>query len=316
MRRICLALAIAPAIAACLPTSLNAAAERPNVDLLSCSVTASDRAGNYGNASEGILYVRFLNRENRVLTGLTWRVPFGTGYLTFTDRGTFSPGVSIDNGIVITGPGPRRSFQQDYFSLDRPQDCALIAAKWDDGTVWRDPSPAPTAPLPTIAPDSAPTEPSSFPNAANDPVGLLSCSLQANEHAVGVNGIATGLWVRFRNLSDKPLTAVTFRGHYGAGGFNFTDAGTFQPGVMVKHWIRRKVPPLPFFSFRSFDERASCDVLQATYADGTIWTNAATAQVEPPMPTPNPSGITKFEGLADDRRNGERPLEASTPPPQ
>jgi glucose/arabinose dehydrogenase len=74
-------------------------------------------------------------------------------------------------------------------------------------------------------------------------------------------GIVT---VAFRNAAGVAATSVTFQtSDDGATLATFTDAGTFAPGVTVKH------------SFLTLDDDAEqrLSVAEVRFADGTVWDN-------------------------------------------
>ncbi|HEY1727638.1 MAG TPA: hypothetical protein VGG22_04610 [Candidatus Baltobacteraceae bacterium] len=255
--------------------------QAPTVHVGTCRLQITYH-GKTSVPNKAVLYIGFVNDGPVPLSGVTWRVNFGAADLDFTARGNFEPGKLVAQRLFIDPPY-HRTFEQYYAGLDEPRACRLVAAQRENGSIWRDPAATiPSTAFPTVAPYKSETVPAIFPNSRNDPVGVLSCKLviALNDHGQ--------LWVRFRNLAQATLRSIVFRAHVGTGGHDFVDAGNFSTGALVQHWINSRIPEFPASEFfESIDQPSSCDVVTATYANGSSWTNPSAGPAPPPLPTPN-----------------------------
>ena len=145
------------------------------------------------------------------LTRVVWLAKYGSGWVTFVDDGTFSPGVLVKHYHEI---GRERPFQlkssfQNYYS-ENVEDCRLVGATFAGGTTWKDPAaPAQTQYLPVVPKDDAVTEPAVFSAPDGDPVGIVACTLDVARNSTGGAGL---LSVRFKNISPKVIDSIVFRG--------------------------------------------------------------------------------------------------------
>jgi hypothetical protein len=100
--------------------------------------------------------------------------------------------------------------------------------------------------------------------AVQSPVHVATCEISAPTQELNLGDVGpavfTGgyeLHVRFTNGGNQPITRIVFALNDGS---TVVDAGTFTPGVTIKH---------------TFDltptDADSCSVASATFADGTRW---------------------------------------------
>lgn len=280
--------------------SLRAQTTPPAIRVYSCKV-ASD-------SYNALLTVRFRNDSSTTFASILWRAKFGSGYLDFPDHGKFSPGATIVRQIPLFwwrfGSNPIKA-TGSYLGLPFPENCTIIESKAEDGSEWGTPSnPSDSDSVPTIAPDDATPVPASLDNPLRDPIGIIGCQYSI---AVSMGAYApygklrgrAGLYVRFRNLAQTPITRVVFRVPYASGGIDFDDGGVFAPGVLIKSarssgdnrpkLYRDDLPLTLPFAVTSLDEAQNCTTVNVQFADGTTWQNPTVGPTEPPLPTPMPS---------------------------
>ncbi len=93
---------------------------------------------------------------------------------------------------------------------------------------------------------------------------------------IGVAGLLSGLG------HEAPRTGHVSRPD-GTSAFDYADKSDIEPGRLIAHSLHRRLP-LPINGFQTLDEAASCIVVNATYADGSIWKNPDVSQIEPSPP--------------------------------
>lgn len=301
MRRIALAFF---ALVLSLPLTGGAApGDPPAIHTISCRVI-SGRPYTY-RADLIALSVRFRNDSAYPLRSIVWRANYRGQPVDFIDDGEFSPGVLIDNNVAFeTGSAhvnvggllanilvPRANANEiatsvtlpPYVGTADPENCTIVRAIRDDGTLWVDPGIAQFADrfvLPTPEP-----APQATPPVSGDPISILPCSLYIDRGA--------GIKIRFRN-DDPARTAarIVFRAAYESGGLDFTDNGSFAPGAIVTHTLRRSLPPqLDGVLYNDISDPRLCSVVSVQYADGSTWTNDRVPATPPALPTPVPSAM-------------------------
>jgi hypothetical protein len=118
--------------AATMQTSLaedQPAADAP-ISIASCRVvptyeSALSTEGGVGSSPTGAsVWISFLNRTARTITGVTFLLDTPDGPVTITDEGRFSGGVPIQHAL-----GP-------FADLSGDASCVLYSVRFDDGTVW------------------------------------------------------------------------------------------------------------------------------------------------------------------------------------
>ncbi|HVA28228.1 MAG TPA: hypothetical protein VNF68_08615 [Candidatus Baltobacteraceae bacterium] len=255
----------------------------PGLTILSCiaAADASERPG---------ITVSFRNDSSVAYSSIVWRAAFGRGWLDFTDKGDFAPGVVATHTLIWP-----RGFYSGYYR-DNPANCSVVA----DGT-----APTPDFSFPTPPPDNATPIPATFDNSTHDPIGIISCSLSVvagRTHGLGRKAGLGWLRVRFRNLSTQTIDRVVLRAAYLSGGIDFTDGGSFAPNVLIKSDYQyvfgqraagRLYEDLPVATpvdyFSSDEDPSNCVTVSARYHDGTTWQNPDVGATQPPLPTAPPT---------------------------
>ncbi|MHB8178700.1 MAG: hypothetical protein ACYDA5_08845 [Vulcanimicrobiaceae bacterium] len=147
-----------------------------------------------------------------------------------------------------------------------------------DPVIGVPPTPAPSAatpmPVPGVTPLAAPApaaaSASALPAAHTGPppVQIYSCTLQMiGNLLVGQTG---QLQIQFTNESNVVADVVRFKIDWGNGKVAYIrDAGTFSPGITIKHNFRHTVGTLvsPIFSH----PHISCGIAAVNFTDGTSW---------------------------------------------
>jgi len=139
MRRI---LACAAAAAARLAAAgLTAAAQSSPVAIQSCTIVRAQRAGpplfwypwgpivTAGAPVVDGVRIVYVNHRNVAADRVAFVVDYREDRQRIIDVGTFSPNVTIDHSFG--------NFSGDAFLGSRPNTCAVRAARFVDGTVWR-----------------------------------------------------------------------------------------------------------------------------------------------------------------------------------
>jgi hypothetical protein len=100
--------------------------------------------------------------------------------------------------------------------------------------------------------------------ASTSPIQVAACDASvASTTAAGFPGIsvpaASSVSIAFVNQNQKTVKSVTFN----VNGASVVDAGTFSPGVTIKH---------EFVSPQLLgDSDATCSVQSVAFADGSVW---------------------------------------------
>ncbi|MGA2394164.1 MAG: hypothetical protein ABSH03_12570 [Candidatus Lustribacter sp.] len=84
-----------------------------------------------------------------------------------------------------------------------------------------------------------------------------------------VNVLPASLEITFENLSNADATDVVFEAEADGYIARFNDVGRFSKGIRIRH----SFPVNPF----SVSAKFSVRVIQVSFADGTVWQNAATS---------------------------------------
>jgi len=267
---------------AAAPTSMATAA--PSFTITTCLVESKQNLEITTGLINAGLIVRFVNNGSASYKRIVWRARYGSGWIYFNDIGRFDRGVSIANYLYIANKptklfgGPRYPFAP-YQNLADPSDCTAVVTETTDGVTWQDPSfTATPMSIPTTPPSKGPTVPAAYV-AGQTPVGVLSCAM--GYAFLGM--YSSVLQVRYRDLDTKPLAEVTFRVPYSTSAFDYADESDIEPGRLITHSLHRRLP-LPINGYQTLDEAASCIVVNATYADGSIWKNPDVSQIEPSPP--------------------------------
>ena len=270
------------------------------VSVASCQI----RSVHNKRTDEVDVVVRFTNQTKRALTGIVFRTPFLNTTLDVEDDGSFAPGVQIDNylgtdlgtshtqwgtvALSLLARSPQKLTKESislpiFISTPMPENCALVRAVSDDGTVWENPAldqmPADTmaaiAPLIFNHPAATPAPgatPEALPSASPAPGGLriYSCGL-----SLAGRGYLT---VRFANTGTKAIKHIVFRVPFQGGDLEFGDEGRFSPATLTVHSLKLNLPNgLGAESYQSYDGDP-CIAASLIYADGTTWTNPLAAQ--------------------------------------
>jgi hypothetical protein len=277
--------------------SLRAQQDAGGVHVFSCTLVTKP--------GESDLAIYFRNDDAEPLTSITWRAKYGTGWIDATTKGTFAQGVVIHKERL--GPTDP-SITQRFVSLDGPGNCRTIATTSASNKSWRDTTiPDQSIVVPTVPPDDATPVPHSIDNPFSDPIGVIGCHLSVlpgKPSGIGPKNGRGALFVRFRNLSTRPIDRVVFRAWYGSGGFDFIDGGAFAPGVLQTstHYFlglpttnlgRVDLPIATPEEYASLDSPNNCATVSAHFVDGTTWQNPTTGATEPPVPTPVPDADGK-----------------------
>jgi hypothetical protein len=171
-----------------------------------------------------------------------------------------------------------------------------------DGTIWQDPTYSPTPmSVPTTPPVQGPTVPTVYV-AGQSPIGVLSCVMNIE----AFSGLQSAVSARYRDLDARPIAQVTFRIPFGVSALDYVDKGDIEPGRLIYHVLHRHLSVVAP-GFHTLDEAPTCTVVNATYADGTIWRNPAVSQDEPP---PRPKRLNQEFYIAAGTgkwRNGAMP---------
>jgi hypothetical protein len=261
--------------------ALRAQTATPQLRVTSCEVVVAGYGGQESTGAQ--MLVRFENISPDTLKTIVWRAKTPAGTIDFTDRGTFSPRVSIYRRPQQLGAKFHLDpFARPHLSLDvmGPGVCSPIQTVTAAGDVWKASGAEPAAiHVPAVPSDSDVTVPATFENPEHNPVGIISCQYTI------VRGHAYGS-VRFRNLSPQTIDSITFRAFYGQAGIDFTYNGRFSPNVLIKSgdMSRRDLPANAPDEYVTLDSPSSCVALNARYSDGTLWQNPSVAATAPPFP--------------------------------
>jgi len=258
------------------------------------------------------LAVRFRNDAPEALSSIVWRAKYGAGTVDFVDDGTFSRDLRIDN-FVLAEQGsshfnwaglaldalqlgahalPTGSLMTtnlvlpQYVSTADPENCAILRATSESGETWVNPElvqqvPLLTAPTAPPVPQSPPAE---AQNEALEPMQFSHCALLVE--------IKPQVELAFRNVSARAADRVVIRARYGNSGIDFVDEGTFAPGALIKHTLKKPLSDdLREHVYYSLDDPRDCLVVSAHFADGSAWQNPSIGATPGPVPTAVPDAI-------------------------
>lgn len=292
---------------------LVSAPQAPNIHVFSCQVVSGvlvPRADEIG------LAVRFENSSTDTLKSIVWRAKYGATWIDFIDDGTFSPQTRVDNFIVFeagkrkfnwlgavadavalgVGAGPSSPLWNtpamfgDYISYDDPDNCSIVRTISSDGGLWVNSAVA--AQQPFIFPSPSPTPAASATAATSpspDPPPAGNLAVTDCEPFFGGMG---ALSVRYTNVAQHSAKRITFRVPYKSGGLDFVDAGTFSPGVLIKHNLKATLPEeLKPVAYVPFPDPALCQIVNVKYDDGSVWQNPSLGATPPPLPSPVPDAM-------------------------
>lgn len=253
----------------------------PQIKLSSCVVMATGEGFLSSIAAD--MRVRFENRSGDTLKTIVWRANTPVGTIDFTDRGTFSPNVSIYRVATHRGRNAivhRFTLNRIAFDLMGPGLCSVIETINAAGETWKAPGIAPAAiDVPPVPQDWYPPVPATYDNPAHNPVGIMSCQFNLG------GGRAWG-YIRFRNLSPRTIDRITFRVFFGEAGLDFVNHGSFAPGATVRagDMTRKDLPPNTYQEYTTLERPETCLAVNAQFADGTLWQNPNAGPTEPPFP--------------------------------
>lgn len=112
------------------------------------------------------LLVRFGDLAAQEIEDIIFRVPYGSGAFDFDAGGSFAPGISITKRLDAIVPAVHAL--GDIQTLERPNSCAVVKARFADGTTWQNSAlPAVPPPYPTPPPNAINGEGLRFTNTAN-----------------------------------------------------------------------------------------------------------------------------------------------------
>lgn len=306
-RRALIAAVIAAAALSAVPPAPAADLSVAPLSITSCQVMSGSIVPQRNEVG---LAIRFTNTSADPLTSIVVRAKYGAGWIDFEDDGSFAPHVRIDNFLAYEAgtskinwvaaaaavlarapliPGRITSLHfDDYIGLADPQNCTVMRTVSERGGVYTNSHwPKPHALLPTPGPDPRSTEFPAVPRPVRLPVDFAHCRLILQ----GVMLTNPSLTVAFRNNERREAKRIVFRASYGTGAIDFTDAGAFAPGIIVRHQLKtRGDASTETRTFTSFDDPAVCDVVRVEYADGAVWTNAQLPAAAPSS-TPVPDAI-------------------------
>jgi hypothetical protein len=292
-------------IAAVAPVSpLRAAPAAPQIHIFSCQVTSGSGLPHKDDVG---LAVRFRNDGPAALTSIMWRAKYGTAPVDFIDDGTFTHDVRIDNYVLaeqgsshFNWGGFALSAMQlaahtvptgsltatnlvlpEYISTEYPENCAIVRATFDTGETWVNPD--------LVQQSILLTKPTPLPLAVAAqsqgdtlaPVQFSHCTLYLE--------LKPGLDVVFNNTSSRVADRLVIRATYGKSAVDFVDEGTFAPGALVKHGLRKPITDdLRSHTYFGLDDPHDCAVVSAHFADGSTWQNPSMdATPAPPAAVPD-----------------------------
>jgi hypothetical protein len=257
------------------------------------------------------LIVRFQSNTSEPLREIVWRAKYAKYSVDFSDDGTFSPGVQIDNYLlteqgsthldwfglandllaaVAKAPGTSPVTASSvtfppYISSEEPENCSVLRTKSASGILWVNPelSQSPVRVVAQMA--SAATSAVAFatPKPVAMPIEFRHCSLDFEQRAY--------LHVTFRNTAPGTVDRIVVRTPYASGAIDFTDQGTYASGTWIDHRVKQVLPENERSrQYISLDDPAACSIVTVHFADGSTWTNPAAPELMP-MPTPVPNAI-------------------------
>jgi hypothetical protein len=273
---------------------LQAQTSAPTIQVLSC-VVASDQ-------HRAEMEIAFRNDSSEELTSIVWRARYGSGWIDFTDRGGALPGSVVKHRLRDEARVSRAAIDESYYSSGR-ENCSAVESRAKSGATWRDASaPSEAARIPAREADDAAPIPATIDNPLRDPIGIIGCKLivaAGRPHGIGRKTGAGVLWIRFRNLSAKPIDRLVIRAAYESGAVDFIFGGTFAPNVLVSsdqyvfgkkmNRLMRDLSVATPTDYTSLDEPGNCTIVGARYGDGTLWQNPTVSPTEPPLPAPETS---------------------------
>ncbi len=287
---------------------LRAAPAPPHIRVFSCQVMS----GFMPRKDDVGLAVRFRSDGTDTLSSIVWRAKYGNGTVDFVDDGTFSRDLRIDN-FVLAEQGsshfnwaglaldalllgarsvPTGSLMTTnlvlppYVSTADPENCSILRATLDSGETWVNSelvqqSPFLTSPTP---PPVSKTTPGEAQNEALEPMQFSHCTLMLQ--------LKPQVEVAFSNVSTRVADRVVVRARYGKSGIDFVDEGTFAPGAVIKHTLKKPLSEdLRDQMYFSLDDPRDCAVVTAHFADGSAWQNPSIDAVPGPVPTAVPDAI-------------------------
>jgi hypothetical protein len=268
---------IAGAVFLCLFAPLvaaNAQDSAPALVVTSCKISA-------GDGFRETMLIGFRNTSSTALAKIVWRGAYGSGWIDFTDIGTFNPGEEIYHRL--NDPFRTKPIIWSFYNREGLGGCRPVETEDANGHIWRDETVSHDDPrhFPPPPNDHNTPLPASYPNADNDPVGIVGCTVRFHRDRTTAFGLVN---VRFRNLSQSALKEITFRAFYPGGGFYVAVSGTYSPSALINvafdmqtqlanHARYEKIAPGPYtIDYHSVDEAQNCIATKARFADDTIWT--------------------------------------------
>ena len=281
----------------------------PRIHVFSCQVMSGPLMPRKDDVG---LAVRFRNDTADALNSIVWRAKYGNGTVDFVDDGMFSHDIRIDNFVLaeqgsshlnwvgvaadvllLTGhPAGAGSLTKsnlalpEYMSTADPENCSVARATFNSGETWVNPElvqqsamlTAPT-PLPAriVTPNMTQTD-------SLEPMQFSHCTLMVQ--------VKSELEVVFRNASTQVADRFVIRASYGKSGIDFVDEGTFAPGALVKHLLKKPLSDeLEDQAYTSLDDPRDCVAVSAHFADGSTWQNPSVSATPGPLPTAVPDAI-------------------------
>lgn len=269
-------------------TEVHAQAPASQVNVTKCFVPIAGFGSLDTVAAE--MNVTFTNTSPKIINSIVLRAQTPAGTIDFSAAGVFSPGVAVERRLQYRG-SHFRAVRRVSLEVSGPAVCSVIEASFADGTSWKSPDRTPASiDIPTPPNDPSVTVPASYDNPAHNPIGIVSCQFTEFTRYLWAQGRAYG-YVRFRNLSPKPIDAVVIRAFFGPAGIDFANKGAFAPNVDIRvaRMERRDLPPNAFSEYETLDAPTSCVAVSVHYSDGTTWQNPSVSATEPAFPVTAPA---------------------------
>jgi hypothetical protein len=101
--------------------------QAPNIRVLACSVTSSPDASH--------MFITFRNDTTDVLNLIVWRGAYGSGWIDFTDKGSFAPGTVVTHDLrrFFTTFKPRLDRHYSRVGVDG---CTVVRTIGSGGVSW------------------------------------------------------------------------------------------------------------------------------------------------------------------------------------
>ncbi len=88
--------------------------------------------GPFGTPVTDGIRIQYVNTSTKVATRVAFLVNYRGDVEHIVDAGTFSPGVTIDHTFA--------QYTGQVYQGSNPNQCAPIAVRFSDGTIWRSPT--------------------------------------------------------------------------------------------------------------------------------------------------------------------------------